>query len=202
MPSTPPTTTADPVTDLAPAPEPAVGVGMSLSRGWLIGSFALPLLLLGAWAGSIAIGSPPPVARIGAPAPDFALADLEGNPLNLADLRGRPVVLNFWASWCADCLEEFPLFSAALDRHAGSGLAVVGIVFRDRSEAALEFVVRMGAGWPVAMDPGEVVATRYAIYGPPATFFIDRDGVLVGRQIGPIDAATLDRRLAEILGAE
>ncbi|HLE58259.1 MAG TPA: TlpA disulfide reductase family protein [Candidatus Limnocylindria bacterium] len=177
-------------------------VSPSLSRRWLIAAFVLPLLLVAGWAGWLMLQTAPPSARIAEPAPDFVLADLDGNPLRLADLRGRPVVVNFWASWCADCLDEFPLFSAALAEHADAGLVVVGIVFRDRSEAALEFMSRMGAGWPVAMDPGETVATRYAIVGPPATFFIDRDGILVGRQIGPIDAATLDRRLSEILGAE
>ncbi len=190
--------TADPVTDPGSAPR----VPTSLSRRWLIGALLLPLILLATWGAWLALATAPPVARVGEPAPAFALVDLEGNPLRLDDLRGRPVVVNFWASWCPDCLDEFPLISAALARRADSDLVVVGIVVRDRSEAALEFMARMGADWPVAMDPGDVVATRYAVVGPPTTFFIGRDGVLVGRQIGPIDAATLDRRLAEILGAE
>jgi cytochrome c biogenesis protein CcmG, thiol:disulfide interchange protein DsbE len=136
---------------------------------------------------------------IGSRAPDFVLADLDGNPLRLADLRGRPVVVNFWASWCGPCVEEFPLLRDAAARHADDGLAVVGIVWRDRSEAARDFMRRNGATWPAAMDPGERVARDYGILGPPETYFIGRDGTIVARQIGQISAASLDEKLAAII---
>jgi cytochrome c biogenesis protein CcmG/thiol:disulfide interchange protein DsbE len=173
------------------------------SRGWLIVAAVVPLLLLGAWGGLLAIGSAPPAgARLGEPAPQFDLADLDGNPLRLSDLRGRPVLVNFWASWCAPCVEEFPLLRDAHDRYAGEGLVVVGIVFRDGSEAARAFMARMGARWQAAIDPGEETARRYGIYAPPETFFIDRDGVVAGRQIGQLSAADLERGLTTIMGEE
>jgi cytochrome c biogenesis protein CcmG/thiol:disulfide interchange protein DsbE len=130
------------------------------------------------------------------------VADLDGNPIRLADLRGRPVIVNFWASWCGPCVEEFPLLEAAAQRHRADGLALVGIVFRDNSEAARAFMQRMGAGWPAAMDPGEDIAERYGIYGPPETFFIDPEGVVAARQIGPLSQADLDRHLTSILTKE
>ncbi|MDQ4036484.1 MAG: TlpA family protein disulfide reductase [Chloroflexota bacterium] len=136
---------------------------------------------------------------IGNRAPEFVLADLDGNPLRLADLRGRPVVVNFWASWCGPCVEEFPLLRDAAARHADDGLAVVGIVWRDRSEAARDFMRRNGATWAAAMDPGERVARDYGILGPPETYFIGRDGTIVARQIGQISAASLDEKLAAII---
>jgi cytochrome c biogenesis protein CcmG, thiol:disulfide interchange protein DsbE len=136
---------------------------------------------------------------IGSSAPDFVLADLDGNPLRLADLRGRPVVVNFWASWCGPCVEEFPLLRDAAARHADDGLAVVGIVWRDRSEAARDFMRRNGATWAAAMDPGERVARDYGILGPPETYFIGRDGTIVARQIGQISSASLDEKLAAII---
>jgi cytochrome c biogenesis protein CcmG/thiol:disulfide interchange protein DsbE len=142
------------------------------------------------------------VVRVGDPAPAFSLADLDGNPVRLADLRGRPVIVNFWASWCGPCVEEFPLLTSAAAAHEGDGLAIVGIVFQDRSEAARAFLARMGASWPAAMDPGDAIANRFGIVGPPDTFFIDRNGVVVGRQIGQLSAADLDRGLAQILGEE
>jgi cytochrome c biogenesis protein CcmG/thiol:disulfide interchange protein DsbE len=174
-----------------------------LPRSWYIASAIAPLLVLAAW-GALLLARPaaPVLARIGEAAPAFVLADLDGNPVRLADLRGRPVIVNFWASWCGPCVDEFPLLKSALAAHQGDQLAVVGIVFGDRSEAARDFMARLGATWPAAMDPGDAIATRYGIFGPPDSFFIDRDGVVVGGQLGQLRAADLERGLALILGEE
>jgi len=202
--------TTRPVTEHAlPAPPglPARVAGTMprprLPLRWYLISALAPIVLLTAW-GLLLILRPGPsgLALIGEPAPAFVLADLDGNPLILGDLRGRPVIVNFWASWCGACVEEFPLLAEAERSHRAEGLAVVGIVFRDRSEAARSFMTRMGGTWPAAMDPGEAVAQRYGVIGPPATFFIDRDGVVIGRQIGPFSAADLEAGLAAILGKE
>ncbi|HEX9738536.1 MAG TPA: TlpA disulfide reductase family protein, partial [Candidatus Limnocylindria bacterium] len=94
-----------------------------------------------------------PALRVGDRAPDFALADLDGEPVRLADYVGRPVIVNFWASWCLPaCAEEFPILAEALEVHADIGLAVIGIVYRDRSEAARAFGEQLGATWPLVMD--------------------------------------------------
>ena len=127
------------------------------------------------------------------------LADLDGKAIDLAELRGRPVVLNFWASWCGPCVEEFPLLREATQRHGGDDLVVIGIVYQDRSEAARDFMARNGATWQAAMDPGERVARSYGILGPPETFFIGRDGTIVARQLGQFSAASLDEKLAAII---
>lgn len=171
-----------------------------LPRAWLLVAVILPLLLLGGWVAWVSgQGTPVPAARIGQPAPDFALTDLDGKTVRLADLRGRPVLVNFWASWCAPCVEEFPILQSAVAEHADQDLAIIGIVYRDNSEAARSFMARMGADWPTVMDPGDEVALRYAIFGPPETFFIDAGGVIRGRQIGQLSASDLDRQLALIL---
>jgi len=78
----------------------------------------------------------------------------------------------------------------------------VGIVYRDRSEAAREFMARHGGTWPAAMDPGERVAAAYGVVGPPETYFIARDGTIVARNIGQITQATLDDQLAAIIQPE
>jgi cytochrome c biogenesis protein CcmG, thiol:disulfide interchange protein DsbE len=160
----------------------------------------VPIFLL-ALLGAIVLTRLPPSTptAIGSVAPDFSLADLDGTPISLADLRGRPVIVNFWASWCGPCVEEFPLLREAAERHAADGLVVVGIVWRDRSEAARDFMTRNGATWAAAMDPGERVAADYGILGPPETYFIGRDGTIVARQIGQISAASLDEKLAAII---
>ena len=190
-------TTGEPLAhDTRPARKP-------LPRAYYVAAALAPMLLLGVWAASLlARPATVAIASVGKPAPAFVLADLDGNPVRLEDLRGRPVVVNFWASWCGPCVDEFPLLASAAAAHREDGLAVVGIVFRDRSEAAAEFMTRMGAAWPTAMDPGEQVAASYGIVGPPDTFFIDRNGVVVGRQIGQLSAADLERGLSSILGEE
>jgi cytochrome c biogenesis protein CcmG/thiol:disulfide interchange protein DsbE len=173
------------------------------SRARLVLAALLPIALLAAWAALLATrGLPAAGPQVGDPAPDFALADLDGQPLRLADLGGRPVIVNFWASWCGPCVEEFPVLARALREHREDGLVVVGIVVRDNSEAARGFMTRMDARWPAAMDPGEEVARRFGIYAPPETFFIDAEGTITGRQIGQLTAADLNRHLALVLGKE
>ena len=168
----------------------------SLPRSWLVVGAVLPLLLVAAWAGigltrssSAAVGP-----LVGQRAPDFALADLDGKPLRLSDLRGHAVIVNFWASWCAPCADEFPVLRAAA-RGSGDTPLVVGIVYRDSSSAASAFMTRMHATWPAAMDPGERVAAAYGVYGAPESFFIDANGVVRGRQLGQLTMADIARQL-------
>jgi cytochrome c biogenesis protein CcmG/thiol:disulfide interchange protein DsbE len=180
----------------------APGAAGRLPRWHYAAAAIAPFLVLTLWGVVLLPRPAPTLARIGEPAPGFVLSDLDGNRLSLGDLRGRPVIVNFWASDCAPCIDEFPLLTSAAAAHRHDGLAVVGVVVRDSSVAAREFMARVGATWPSAMDPGDVVAMQYGIIGPPDSFFIDRNGVVVSRQIGPLSAADLERRLAGILGEE
>lgn len=169
----------------------------------LVVAALLPFVLLVLLAASLLVrGSATSPTALGVPAPNFTLADLDGKPIRLADLRGRPVIVNFWASWCGPCVEEFPLLREAAARHADDGLVVIGVVYRDRSEAARDFMRRNDATWAAAMDPGERVAEAYGILGPPETFFIGRDGTIVARQLGQFTAASLDEKVAAIIGEE
>jgi len=180
--------------------------GVDLRRlplGYLVAAGIVPIVLL-AVLGLVALSRVPATspALVGSIAPDFAVSDLDGNPIRLADLRGRPVVVNFWASWCGPCVEEFPLLEDAARRHEADGLAIVGIVYQDRSETARTFMDRNGGRWPAAMDPGERVAAAYGILAPPETFFIGRDGTIVARQIGQLSQGSLDEQLAAIIDEE
>jgi cytochrome c biogenesis protein CcmG/thiol:disulfide interchange protein DsbE len=173
-----------------------------LPRAYLIGAALLPLILLTALGLSVAARGTPAGAQVGGRAPAFALSDLDGRPVRLSDLRGRPVIVNFWASWCGPCVREFPVLRKALSDHAADGLAVVGIVFHDRSENARDFMTQMQAAWPAAMDPNDDVAQRYGIIGPPESFFVDRNGNVVGHQIGELTARDLSAQLVTLLGKE
>lgn len=202
MSSTGPTTT-DPPTE----PPMTAGIadrgGLDLRRlplRHLVVAAVVPLIVLGVLvAALLARGPGTSPTAIGNEAPDFTLTDLDGNAIHLADLRGRPVIVNFWASWCIPCIEEFPLLRDAAARHADDGLVVVGIVYQDRTQAAREFMARNAATWAAAADPDGRVAEAYGILAPPETFFIGRDGRIAARVLGQFTAATLDDKVASII---
>ncbi len=147
-------------------------------------------------ASPVTIGSP----LIGQPAPALAGTTLEGAAFDLASLKGTPVLVNFWASWCGPCREEFPLLEDAAARHAAEGLVVVGALFKDDADPARAFVAEEGATWPTVTDPQRAIGGAWKVLAPPQTFFVDRDGVIRDVQVGQVrDAAELDRLLASIL---
>ena len=164
----------------------------------LVVAALVPLVLITALVAMRVARAPAPTT-VGSVAPDFTLRDLDGGTVRLADLRGRPVIVNFWASWCRPCREEFPMLQAAFERHADEGLAVIGVVYQDRTAPARTFMERHGATWTAVMDPDDRVATAYNILGPPETFFIGRDGRIVARHIGQLSAASLDAKVATIM---
>lgn len=170
-----------------------------LGRRHLIVAAVLPLILLGVWAAMLVARPASSPTAIGSVAPDFELVDLGGNPVHLSALRGRPVIVNFWASWCVPCAEEFPLLKAAHERHADEGLAIVGIVYQDRSQAASDFMDRHDAAWVAAADLEGRVAERYEVLGPPETFLIGRDGTIEARALGQFTADWLDEKVAAIM---
>ena len=174
-----------------------------LPRRFLVYAALLPFVILGAAGFALFLRGPTvSPTTIGSVAPDFSLLDLDGNAVHLADLRGKPVIVNFWASWCGPCVDEFPLLQAVAAEHADDGLVVLGIVYQDRSEAARAFMQQNGGTWQALMDPDERVARAYKIFGPPETYFVGRDGTIVARHIGQLTAASLDAKVAAIMDEE
>jgi cytochrome c biogenesis protein CcmG, thiol:disulfide interchange protein DsbE len=135
----------------------------------------------------------------GTRAPALRLRGLDGRTVDLAALRGRPAVVNFWATWCEPCVREFPLLRRAAAAHRPDRLAVVGVLTNDRPDAARAFVRRHGATWPVGIDRAARTAAAWGAVGLPHTFFVRRDGTLAFHQLGELTRSTLDRQLAEIL---
>ncbi|MEX2011738.1 MAG: TlpA disulfide reductase family protein [Chloroflexota bacterium] len=132
------------------------------------------------------------------PAPDIAGVTLDGAAFRLSDLRGRPVIVNFWGPNCPPCRDEFPLFKAKLAEHAGDGLAIVGVLMWDPPEPARDFVAEFGAGWPTIIDPDEKILSAYRVAARPQTYFIDADGILRAIQIGEVSDAVFERQYATI----
>ncbi len=123
---------------------------------------------------------PPLTGRPRSAAPGYELPDLEGRNHRLEDLRGRIVLLNFWATWCGPCREELPALDQLASRHAEDGLVVVGISLdRAGREAVAGFLEGRGIGFPVLLDPNSEVGDRYGVRFYPTSVVIDRQGRLV-----------------------
>ncbi len=144
-------------------------------------------------------GSAPAEARTGQPAPALTGTALDGSAVDLAALRGKPVIVNFWASWCVPCRDEFPLFAERLKALGpADGLQVIGVLYKDEPQLAQQFLAEFGAAWPTLDDPGDALAKAYRVAAPPQTYFIDKDGVLRAIQIGQVRPEDFDTQYAKI----
>lgn len=140
-----------------------------------------------------AIGSP----LVGRAAPDFVLRPLDGgDPVTLASLRGRPAVINFWATWCVPCFEEHPLLVSAA-RGQGDRVRFLGVIYEDSEEQVRAFLARQGSAYPSLVDPGSRAAIAFGIFGVPETFFLDAEGRIAAKHVGPLDAQSLEARLRQ-----
>ena len=137
-------------------------------------------------------------ALIGEPAPAFDLPSLDGGRLASASLRGEVVVVNFWASWCVPCVEEAPELEAFARQTEGMGVRLVGIVYSDVRDKAAAFRDRYGLTFPQAMDPGGRTAIDFGVFGVPETYVIGRDGTVMAKLLGGVDAVTLEQVVASV----
>ena len=155
------------------------------------------MLLLAAACGSA--GGAPAEARTGQPAPALVGTALDGSTIDLAAYRGRPVIVNFWASWCTPCRAEFPLFAERLASLGPSdGLVILGVLYKDEPALAQRFLDGAAAAWPTVTDSDGSIAATYRVVAPPQTYFIDKDGVLRAIQIGEVRPEDFDSQYARI----
>jgi len=174
-------------------------------RKILIPAAALPIVALLAYGltrDPNTVESPLP----GREAFDFQAATIAGDTVQLADLRGRVVVLNFYASWCVACIDEHAVFVEAERRYEPDEFQMLGVVYQDSPENARRWMSRMGGNWPSLIDPNSRIAIDYGVYGVPETYFIDREGRVAYKQIGPVSwpllRSKVDSLLALPAGAE
>lgn len=130
----------------------------------------------------------PSVVEVGAPAPMYRAATLAGDSVSLADQRGKVVLLNVWATWCHPCRDEIPELREIHSRYGNRGLELIGVSVdaQGNEDGIQEFMRELRMTYPVWHDPDERVATQFLVVGIPATFLIDRTGVLRWRKTGPI----------------
>lgn len=142
---------------------------------------------------------------LGEQAPTFELAPLEGGePVSLADFEGDIVVVNFFASWCLECRNEHDAITSTADAFADEGVTFIQIGYQESPQASLDYLELAGRSEAASYlaDPGSRTAIAYGVFGIPETFFIDPDGVVVGKIIGESDAFTLGATIDAIIAGE
>ncbi len=167
---------------------------------WLL----IPIVLVPlVWVLNYGFGRDPadiPSQLIGRPVPLFQLVTLDGRTVTTRDLRGKPILINFWASWCAPCVAEHAVLED-VQRRYGDRVAILGVLYQDTEDRARAFVARYGGSWPVLLDPAGQLAVDFGVTGPPESYFVDAAGIVRAKQFGPLTSAVADGRLSPLLAS-
>jgi peroxiredoxin len=142
-------------------------------------------------------GGPP--GAVGSTAPAFALKDVDGKSLNLADYRGKVVLLDYWATWCVPCRSEIPHFVEFQDKYAAQGFQVMGISMDDGPQPVQDFYKQFKMNYPVAMGTTQLAESYGGILGLPVTFLIGRDGKIAAKYVGLTETPVIQQKLESLL---
>ncbi|MGI8658512.1 MAG: TlpA family protein disulfide reductase, partial [Candidatus Limnocylindria bacterium] len=142
---------------------------------------------------------------VGQSAPDFGdgqdgapFLDLDDKPISMADFKGRPLWVAFWATWCPPCQQETPDLRATYEAHRNEGLQVLAVDVQEPPEAAREYARAYGLTYKIGVDATATVMKRYGVFGLPTHYFIDTDGIVRDRYFGPLTRDEMERRVALI----
>jgi thiol-disulfide isomerase/thioredoxin len=135
-----------------------------------------------------------------APAPAWTLKDLNGAPVSMAQLKGKVVVVDFWATWCPPCRAEIPGYIEMARKHGKDGLVIVGISLdQGGPDVVKPFAAKMGINYQLVMGDDAVVAAFGGVEGIPTTFLIDRAGIIRDRKVGAEEAESYERKVLAVL---
>lgn len=135
-------------------------------------------------------------------APDFTLTSFEGETITLSELRGQPVIVNFWASWCPPCREEAPYLEASWRKYKDQGVVFIGVDYADTESKALAYIEEFDITYFNGPDIGTRISQAYRMDGVPETYFVAKNGELRGVHIGPLQPPQLDEKIEELLAEE
>jgi thiol-disulfide isomerase/thioredoxin len=137
--------------------------------------------------------------KAGQRAPNVTLLDLQGSQVRISDFKGKPLVINFWATWCPPCRAEIPELDAVYREYRDKGLEVLGIDYGEDAETVRAFMKGMDVSYRVVVDPGSEAADRYRVAALPTSFFVDAEGVIQAVHLGGMDRKALQEKLDKIL---
>ena len=138
--------------------------------------------------------------NVGNAAPDFQVSDLDGKPVSLSDFQGKPILINFWASWCRPCRTEMPYIQQVYEEWSNKGLVVLAINIGETPSETKEFMQDYELSFPVLLDIKRLVAQEYNVWSIPTTFFIDKNGIIQAKIIGAFPSkAAIETKLGEII---
>ncbi len=184
-----------PATELAPSSRKGPLLALLVGALVLIGFFVVAFAPKGAPAGGVL-----PVDPTGFAVPNVTLPNLDGSgPLSLASFKGKPMVVNFWASWCTTCVAESALLGATEKQYRAKGVVFIGMDSSDKDTAAKAFMAKYGIEYTSLVDATGAQTPKWGVTGYPETFFIGRDGRIKSKFISSIDAKTLAASIAAIL---
>lgn len=143
-----------------------------------------------------------PEELTGKEAPEFSLQSLDGYTVNLSDLKGSPVVINFWATWCTPCFQEHKQLMSAAAKYKRRGVAFLGVLYGDTAENARPFLQQHGAAYPTLLDDKQRTNIDFGVSGVPETFVIDQSGIIVKKFTGPVTESQVSQVLNELLSKD
>jgi len=133
-------------------------------------------------------------------APDFEVTAIDGKVIKLSSLKGKVVVIDFWATWCGPCVYEIPGFINLYNKYNERGLEIIGFSVDRDQKAVIDFAKNKGVNYPIAFADGEMQEDYGGIQGIPTTFFVDREGRITGKVVGARDEAFFEKEIIKLLG--
>ncbi len=132
-------------------------------------------------------------------APDFTLQSLDGQEITLSDYRGKLVMLNFWATWCPPCNYEMPDLQSYYEAHKDENFIILGVNYEGSAEEVQNFVDKYNVTFPILLDSDGTVAQLFGVQGLPTSFFVDKEGHVLGYQPGPVTKEMLEQGITPLL---